>query len=181
MDLRAGPGPRVRPRVSCVHLAARPDSLDGPVFLPPSEPIVQAVIHESRGDLVRIEHDPRNGTRRNPLDPNPAAAAGLSPDHEASFPSPLVVRSTGKRTVDLSKDPFPGGDHGPFRPRHEFLELLAQMILPERAHVADRGDGVSRFPLELEVNDQILRPGNASACESIWLVAEIPNGFASCG
>src|SRR5207302_9947793 len=128
-----------------------------------------AVIHDARGDFVRIEHDPRNGTRGNLLDSNPTPAAGLSADHEARFPSPLVVRSTGERSVDLSEDPFPGGDLALVRPRHEFLELLAQRILPEGPHVPDRGDRVGRFPLELEVNDQILHPGHASACGYIWL------------
>src|SRR5437588_1337941 len=53
------------------------------------------------------------------------------------------------------------------------------MILPEWPHVADRGDRVGRFPPELEVNDQILHPGHASACGYIWIVGEVPRGYAS--
>src|SRR3989442_9485389 len=109
----------VRPRVAIVGLARRSDAFDLSVLLPPPKPVAQSVVHESRGHLVRVEGDARDGFRPKLLDANPSLAFRGAFDFEVRLPSSPVVWPAGVRPVELSEDPLPRPDAVTLRPADE--------------------------------------------------------------
>src|SRR3989442_8814427 len=75
--LSAAPGPGVRPWVPFVHLPRRADPRHLTGFLPPGDPIREAVINHPRRYLVRVEEDPGDGLGGGAL--YSGAARGLCP------------------------------------------------------------------------------------------------------
>src|SRR5947209_8117709 len=135
--LSAAPGPGVRPWVPFVHLPRRSDPRHLTGFLPPGEPIREAMIDHPRRDLVRVEEDPRDGLGGELLDSDATLGLRRSRNLEGRLPSTQSVGLAGVRSVELQEEPAARVGLVFLRPRDEQPELLSQMVLPPRADVLE--------------------------------------------
>src|SRR5438445_9961992 len=157
--LSAAPGPGVRPWVPFVHLPRRADPRHLTGFLPPGEPIREAVINHPRRYLVRVEEDPGDGLGGELLDPDATCGLRRPLDLEGRLPTTQSVGLAGVRSVELQEEPAASADLVLPRPRDELQELLSKVVLPPRADVQEGRHRRAGDAFELEIDDQGTDPG----------------------